>query len=306
MSRWQYRFVPRYLEFRRLPRWRSWGWIRFFAFLIGMALGVWGGARLLLYWYPTHRLQAALETYETEEKHLFTLLSHRDSIERLNRLADSLDRHLYHQIVPPIPSETLIPGKTTLPTVSAVLSEDTLYRYLTRVEEMLRILTRADEVLQNSELRSSRLPRRLPCQCPAMGAGPRELNHPLTGRSQPHKGVDFLITKGSLVWATAEGLVRSIEGSRKEGAEVLIQHTPNLATLYYPVIPEVEPGQWVAAGSIIGKVGQASVARMPFLHYEVWVDGRPADPFMFLWGELDLRERQQRKQALLLQTHGLH
>lgn len=306
MTRRQYRFLPRQLEFRRLPRWRTLRLGRLVIFLLGVVVGVWGGAYLLFQWRPSPALQAAIENQEAENEHLAILTAQKDSMERLTLAADSVERRIYQQIVPPAPAES-VQAETTAryPHLNA-LSEEVLTWRLAQVEYMLRSLIRSEEILQSPELRSARLPRRLPCDCPDMGAGPRELIHPLTGQPQRHEGIDFLISEGKPVRATAEGLVRTIEGSRTDGMRIIIQHTPDLATLYYPVNPEVQPGQWVSAGSVIGTVVRLPLGRMPLLHYEVLVDGKPTDPFPYLWGALTLSERLHRKHALLLQPNGLH
>lgn len=275
-------------------------------FLLGVIVGGWGGAYLLFYWRPSPALQAITRKQEADGQHLALLAVQRDSLERLTFATDSIEHRIYQQIVPPLPTDSIQPETTTRPLPMDALSEEVLTWRLAQVEYMLRSLIRSEALLQSPELRSARLPRRLPCDCPEMGAGPRELIHPLTGQIQRHEGIDFLISEGKPVRATAEGLIRSIEGKRGEGMRILIQHTPTLATLYYPVNPEVQPGQWVSAGSVIGTVVRLPLGRMPLLHYEVLVEGEPTDPFPYLWGAFTLTERLHRKHALLLQPNGLH
>ncbi|MCS7153735.1 MAG: M23 family metallopeptidase [Bacteroidia bacterium] len=303
----QYRFLPKQLEFRRLPPWHALRLGRLFIFLAGVIVGVWGGAYLLFRWRPSTALQLAKAKQAEEEKQLAALIAHRDSLARLVSMADSMERQIYHQIVPPLPANPDSSKEIASPTPKPPpLSEDTLTKYLAKTEDMLRELVRAEEILQSIELHSARLPRRLPCDCPEMGAGLGEVSHPLTGQPQKHEGIDLLISEGSPVWTTAEGIVQSIEGSRTEGARIIIQHSPILTTVYYPVVPTVEPGQWISAGSLIGKVGRVPLGRIPFLHYEVRLNGKATDPFPFLWGQMDQMERQRKKQALALQVHGLH
>ncbi|MEN3040466.1 MAG: M23 family metallopeptidase [Bacteroidia bacterium] len=307
MARRQYRFLPRQLEFRKLPRWQTLRLGPILIFLVGLGVGAWGGAYLLFRWYPSAPVQAAIQKYKREKQSLVALANYKDTIESLTRSADSIERRIYHQLVPTAPSDSNSPPLSfTPPHRDIPLSEDTLVKYLTRAEEILRQLTRTDEVLQSEELRSSRLPRQLPCDCPDIGAGPGPLAHPLTGEVYKHEGIDFLVSEGRVVRTTAEGLVRSIEGDRSKGARIVIQHTSNLATVYYPVIPEVEPGQWLSTGVTIGRVSRLPLSRMPVLHYEVWLNDKPTDPFLYLWGRFSSEERAKWKQALALQTNGLH
>lgn len=307
MSRRQYRFLPHQLEFRRLPRWRALRIGRVFVFLLGIAIGVVGMSYLVLRWRPSPALQAAEERQKREAQRLSALTTYRDTLYRTLQAVDSVERRIYQQLVPSVPTESLT-GDTIIRSVPSanVLSEDSLTKYLAKTEQMLRSLMRNEELLNGPELRSPRLPRGLPCECPEIGAGMRELSHPLTAQPQKHDGIDFLVSEGAPVRATAEGLIRSIEGDRPEGAKIIIQHTPNLATAYFPVIPEVQVGQWISMGSIIGRVGRVALARIPVLHYEVLVEDKPTDPFPFLWGAFTLTERNHRRQALMLQPNGLH
>ncbi|MCS6894576.1 MAG: M23 family metallopeptidase [Bacteroidia bacterium] len=307
MSRRQYKFLPRQLEFRKLPRWRTLRFGTILIFLLGLGVGMWGGAYLLFRWYPSASIQTAADRYEKEKRELTALTIYKDTLERLTRSTDSIERHIYRQLVPATPSDTEAALTSPVHSVGNVsLSEDTIVKYLARAEEILRSLMKVDEVLQSEELRSPRLPRQLPCDCPDIGAGPGKLMHPLTGEPQMHEGIDFLVSEGKVIHTTAEGLVRSIEGDRSKGARVVIQHTSNLATVYYPVIPEVEPGQWVSTGVSIGRVARLAMSRMPVLHYEVLLNDKPTDPFLYLWGHFSAEERAKWKQATALQTNGLH
>lgn len=276
-------------------------------FLLGVAIGIMGGSYLMLRWRPSSALQAAVEKEAQEIKRLSALTAYRDTLYRGLQAADSVERRIYQQLIPSVPADSTAKDAVThlIPSVST-LSEDTLTKYLAKTEQMLRTVMRSEELLNRPELRSPRLPRHLPCECSEIGAGMRELAHPLTGQPQKHDGIDFLISEGAPVRATAEGLIRSIQGDRSEGMKITIQHTPHLATVYFPVIPEVEVGQWVGMGSIIGRVGRITLAKVPVLHYEVRVEDKPVDPFLFLWGAFTLSERNYRKQALMLQPNGLH
>lgn len=307
MSRRQYRFLPHQLEFRRLPRWRTVRMGRLLIFLLGVGIGVAGGSYLMLRWRPSPALQAAVEKQQRESERLSALTAYRDTLYRGLQAADSVERRIYQQLVPSVPADSLTKDTIARPAPPAsAFSEDSLTKYLAKTEQMLRVLMRSEDLLNRSELRSPRLPRSLPCESSEIGAGMRELSHPLTAQPQKHEGIDFLVSEGAPVRATAEGLIRSIEGSRSEGMKIIIQHTPNLATVYFPVIPEVEIGQWVSMGSIIGRVGRVALARIPLLHYEVRIEDKPVDPFPFLWGAFTLSERSHRKQALMLQPNGLH
>ncbi|MCS7297744.1 MAG: M23 family metallopeptidase [Bacteroidia bacterium] len=306
MAQRQYRFFPRQLEFRRLPRWQTLRIGHWLMFLIGVGIGAWVVAYFTFRWRPSPTVRAALHRQKTEEYQLSVIQMRQDSIQYLTQATDSIERHIYHQLVPMTPLDKQKKMESQ-PLGKGFLSEDTLSRYLARTEEMLRSLVRAEAVLQSPELRSPHLPRLLPCECKEIGAGVGSLIHPLTEAVQKHEGIDFLTSENTIVLATAEGLVRGIETSRPgEGARILIQHSPTLLTVYYPVNPQVQVGQWISAGSIIGTVARLSVGKVPFLHYEVRVADEATDPFPYLWGQMSWEERLHWKQVLALQSHGLH
>lgn len=79
------------------------------------------------------------------------------------------------------------------------------------------------------------------------------------------------------------------------GNYVKIKHENGLETLYAHMIkrPEVNVGDYIEAGAIIGNVGNTGSSTGPHLHLEVLLDGEHQDPEKFLenvsaWPEADL------------------
>ena len=96
-----------------------------------------------------------------------------------------------------------------------------------------------------------------------------------------HTGVDFAAAQGTPVRATAPGRVSFIGRRGGYGRVVEVAHGSNTLTRYahLSAVPDdLEQGQRVMAGDVIGRVGATGTATGPNLHYEVLVDGQPTDP----------------------------
>lgn len=105
--------------------------------------------------------------------------------------------------------------------------------------------------------------------------------HPVYGNVRMHTGVDFAAAQGTPVRTTAPGRVTFIGRRGGYGRVVEIAHGSNTQTRYAhlsDVPDDLEQGQRVMAGDVIGRVGATGTATGPNLHYEVLVDGRPTDP----------------------------
>ena len=106
---------------------------------------------------------------------------------------------------------------------------------------------------------------------------------PFYGRAAMHTGVDLLDARGGLVRATASGVVTSAGSAGGYGEMVEIDHGEGLVTRYAHLSAiDVVPGQRVAAGTVVGRVGSTGRATGPHLHYETRVDGEPVNPTRFL------------------------
>ncbi|QDP95623.1 peptidoglycan DD-metalloendopeptidase family protein [Microlunatus elymi] len=100
--------------------------------------------------------------------------------------------------------------------------------------------------------------------------------------SSYHTGVDFRAGFGEPVHAVAAGVVTYAGNSGDwAGNHVAIRHADGVSTMYSHLSDiEVSPGQPVAAGQEIGRVGQTGRAFGPHLHFEVYPPGiRPGDVY---------------------------
>jgi murein DD-endopeptidase MepM/ murein hydrolase activator NlpD len=98
-----------------------------------------------------------------------------------------------------------------------------------------------------------------------------------------HAALDLLAPARTAVIAAAPGVV-TWAGSRDGwGKLVTIAHGHGVRTMYAHLSRiDVKVGQWVAGGTVIGRVGATGDATGPHLHFEVRVDGAAIDPLRAL------------------------
>ena len=107
-----------------------------------------------------------------------------------------------------------------------------------------------------------------------------------------HDGLDFIVSQGEPVYASAAGKVSSVVKSGKgKGNTVTITHPGGYVTVYCHLSTmKVKQGQNVKLGQQIGTVGTTGNAFAPHLHYEVLLDGRTMDPVNYFFASVDYEE----------------
>jgi murein DD-endopeptidase MepM/ murein hydrolase activator NlpD len=106
---------------------------------------------------------------------------------------------------------------------------------------------------------------------------------PIVHEAAMHTGIDFRGDTGDPIRATAAGTVTIAGWSGGYGKMVEIDHGNGLATRYGHMSEiDVDVGDTVRAGSIVGKLGSTGRSTGPHLHYEVRVKGEAVDPQRFL------------------------
>ncbi len=106
---------------------------------------------------------------------------------------------------------------------------------------------------------------------------------PFLGRPAIHPGIDFAALEGSPAHATAAGTVILAGYNGGYGNEVEIDHGNGITTRYGHLSEiDVQVGQVVSKGAVVGKTGSTGRSTGPHLHYEVRVDGTAVDPMTFI------------------------
>jgi murein DD-endopeptidase MepM/ murein hydrolase activator NlpD len=115
-----------------------------------------------------------------------------------------------------------------------------------------------------------------------------------------HTGADFLSPTGRPVQAPAGGRVVLAGDRYFSGNTVVIDHGAGLFSLLAHLsVIDVNAGQTVAAGDVIGKVGATGRVTGPHLHWTVRLNGTRVDPLALLYVTRSApdpeHERQQRR-----------
>lgn len=98
-----------------------------------------------------------------------------------------------------------------------------------------------------------------------------------------HSGLDISNEQGTPIQATADGEVIHAGWLEAYGYAVILRHQDKLETLYGHMERwDVQVGQLVSRGDILGRMGRSGRATGVHLHYEVRIDAKPVNPTPYL------------------------
>lgn len=99
-----------------------------------------------------------------------------------------------------------------------------------------------------------------------------------------HRGVDIAGKQGTPVKAAAAGVVSLADESfQLHGKTIIVDHGQGTSSLYLHLSEiDVSPGDAVARGQVIGRVGATGIATGPHLHYGVYAYHEAVDPLFWL------------------------
>ena len=98
-----------------------------------------------------------------------------------------------------------------------------------------------------------------------------------------HSGTDLRAPTGTPVYASAGGRVILAEQLMIHGNMVVVDHGWGVVTGYAHLSTiDVQVGQEVAVGDLLGKVGNTGRSTGAHLHWEVWVGGISVDGLQWL------------------------
>lgn len=107
--------------------------------------------------------------------------------------------------------------------------------------------------------------------------------HPIYGDWRMHYGVDLSAPQGTPIYATRGGRVTYATYDSSSGYYVSINHLDGFVTKYLHMTHYVvSPGQYVAAGQIIGYCGSTGASTGPHLHFSVYKDGVAVNPALYI------------------------
>lgn len=119
--------------------------------------------------------------------------------------------------------------------------------------------------------------------------------HPIYKVRKMHYGMDFTAPVGTPVYATGNGEVTEVAGSKRShvgfGLSIKIDHGYGYETLYGHLNGfNVKQGQKVKRGDVIGYVGNTGGSTAPHLHYEVHKNGARVNPAFYYYKDLTPQE----------------
>ncbi len=98
-----------------------------------------------------------------------------------------------------------------------------------------------------------------------------------------HSGVDISIPSGTLLKATAEGVVSFAGWGGRGGNTVVVEDGNGFRTAFAHNLKNVVTvGQRVQRGDVIAYSGATGATSGPHVHYEVWKNGKSVNPADYL------------------------
>lgn len=110
-----------------------------------------------------------------------------------------------------------------------------------------------------------------------------------------HEGMDFTAPVGTPIHATGDGMVTKVERERGGyGNSIIISHGFSYETLYAHLSKiNVQRGQVIKRGQMIGLVGNTGKSTAPHLHYEVHKNGTSINPINYFFNDITPDEYQK-------------
>ena len=108
-------------------------------------------------------------------------------------------------------------------------------------------------------------------------------NDPFTGTRMMHNGIDIANSIGTPVRATSDGKVIMCGFSSVYGKYIIIRHHETYQSLYAHLDRyRVKEGEHVAQNQIIGDMGNSGRTTGPHLHFSIYRNQQPIEPFSVL------------------------
>ena len=182
-----------------------------------------------------------------------------------------------------IPANTAARGGPALPPALRAPRGDTL---LARLDDALTRMAELEELV-------AALPSSMPAAQMSLSSAFGVRHDPFNGTPTMHAGLDFTGAHGSPIHAAARGRISFVGVKSGYGNVVEVDHGHGIMTRYAHLSGfAARPGQTVAAGQTIARMGNTGRSTGTHLHFEVRVGGVAVNPRRFLEAASDVLEIQ--------------
>lgn len=265
-------------------------------------VGLTGMGRLL--WCTGSYLHAKFGVYEArrENRGLLMKIKFLDKFiaketEKINELVAFEDNIRLQYGMERISKDVRMAGVGGRPTREDIIFENVLDPVLLRAEAMRERLT---VLLRKSELQVATLSSvadkvgtihkkwsQRPSIWPSQGKVTSPFGyryHPIAGHILFHDGIDIANKLWTPIYATADGIVKSVGIQDYYGRMVSIGHPEGECLTVYAHLQQtsVTEGEVVKRGDLIGYMGNSGRSTGTHLHYEVRVNDRPVNPMSYI------------------------
>jgi murein DD-endopeptidase MepM/ murein hydrolase activator NlpD len=306
MSRKTYRFSIDQINFTHVERNFKWWFKRIGIFtLCCMLLGTMG-------FFLTSRVietpsEKNLKAQNEKLLNLFESLDHRlDEYDHILASIRAMDDSIYRSLVGTDP----LPGSLRDAGIGGFDREEVLRNagypesiintatQITDLQSRLKIQQNSYQEVFREALRNQNKLQHLPAIMPIhnenlrhTGAGFGMRFHPILKIWRMHEGMDFFGSKGTEIYASANGRVKDVRFSKTFGNVIEIDHGYEILTLYAHLSKTlVRKGQEIARGQLIGEMGSTGLSSGNHLHYEVHIKGTEVDPVNYFFQDLSPKE----------------
>ena len=98
-----------------------------------------------------------------------------------------------------------------------------------------------------------------------------------------HEGIDIKNSRGTKIFATADGTVSKSGYNSSYGKYLVIDHDSGFSTKYAHLKRVLAPkGKTIKRGDVVGLLGNTGRSTGAHLHYEILYKGKPFDPAKFI------------------------
>lgn len=144
-------------------------------------------------------------------------------------------------------------------------------------------LTVIENLLLDRKIENAMVPAGYPVTNSYVGSTFGSRVDPINGQIEHHLGLDFDAEPGADIKVVASGVVVWSGEKAGYGNVVEVDHGNGYMTRYaHNQQNLVHVGERVKFGQVIAKVGSTGRSTGPHCHFEVWLNGRPVNPYSYV------------------------